>query len=289
LKSEDAKGGAEPEPPELPGRVRSPYQLTFDFLGAIGDSSRKFYVTGGLIDPKYWAESYPVIGKDQIGTTLGRAFKLVWDEHPQLQADVKLFGLAMWNQHGPAGIGLLSIGLLGTIGAAAGGEWKPASLTTTVTSALFPEQTFDLASGPARPGDLFFRQGAFSLLESTPIGTNEGENQVGLFPMIQFRGGFLDRDLTFSTGFNARYLPERDQFRFQQSFGLDYNLVRFNLGDYKASFGTEGRFNTYQQIDLNPSVTATQLAPEGTFMFQFRITEPPVQRTSPTLIDRPSF
>jgi hypothetical protein len=162
-------------------------------------------------------------------------------------------------------------------------------LTTTVTSALFPEQTFDLASGPARPGDLFFRQGAFSLLESTPIGTNEGENQVGLFPMIQFRGGFLDRDLTFSTGFNARYLPERDQFRFQQSFGLDYNLVRFNLGDYKASFGTEGRFNTYQQIDLNPSVTATQLAPEGTFMFQFRITEPPVQRTSPTLIDRPSF
>jgi hypothetical protein len=262
--------------------------LSLDFLDATADSSRNFYLRGGLLSPQYWAPSYPVIGTDQIGASLGRAFKIVWDEHPQLQADVKLFGLSMWNQHGPAAIGFGVMGVLGSVGAAAGGEWMPASKLSGLVT-LMPEQTFNLSSGPANPGDLFFRQGAFSFRDSTAIGTNEGENPVGLFPTIQFRGGFLDRDITFTTGFNARYLPEREQFRFQQSFGLDYNLARFNIGDYRASFGAEGRLNTYQQIDLSPSVTATQMAPEGTFMFQFRITEPPVQRTSPTLIDRPSF
>jgi len=179
------------------------------------------------------------------------------------------------------------MGVLGTAGAAAGGQWQPASLLSGLPSTLIPEQTFNLASGPASPGDLFFRQGAFSFGDSTRIGQNEGANPVGLFPTLQFRGQYLNRDITFTTGVNARYLPDLRQFRLQESFGLDYNLVRFNIGPYRASFGMEGRLNTYQQIDTQPAAQATPLAPEGSFMFQFRIREPPA-RNRPTLRDEPS-
>jgi hypothetical protein len=182
----------------------------------------------------------------------------------------------MLNEHMGGVIGFGAIGVLGTIGAAAGGEWWPASKLSDLAT-LVPEQTFKLASGPASPGDLYFRQGAFSFSDSTAIGKNEGDNPVGLFPTLQFRGQFLDNDITFTTGFNARYLPTLREFRLQESFGLDYNLLRFNIGPYRASFGTEGRLNTYQQIDLGPETTTTFPAPEGLFMFRFRITEPPAR------------
>ena len=290
LESADANGGVpqDPEPVLPPARTRSFAELQSDWFQAIGESSRNFQLRGGLLSPEYRAESYPVVGSDQIGTSLGRAFKLIWDEHPQLQADTKQFGLRAWREHGPAGVSFGVLGLLGTAGAAAGGEWGPASVLSTLPSLLVPELKFDLASGPARPGDLFFRQGAVNFNESTPIGRNEGENPVGLFPTLQLRGQFLDRDITASVGVNARYLPTQREVRLQESFGLDYNFLRFNLGAYRASFGMEGRLNTYQQIDLAPEVRSTPLAPEGTFMFQFRITEPPVDRSTSPYIDRPS-
>jgi hypothetical protein len=204
----------------------------------------------------------------------------------------------MWNQTGPAALSFGALGVLGTIGAAAGGEWQPASMLSGLPT-LMPEQTFQLATGPATPGDMFFRQGAFSFSDSTTIGTNEGENPVGLFPTLQFRGGYLNRDLTFTTGVNARYLPDLQQFRLQESFGVDQNLVRFNIGPYDASIQLSGRLNLYQTIDTQPDPSGmrtspvTPLAPEGTFGIEFRIFDRPSpsrrSSPSPSLVDRPSF
>ncbi len=291
LPSADANGGGpprDPPPPELPGRGRTPYQLTGDFIDAVGDSSSQFQLRGGLLSPQYRATTYPVVGTDQIGPSLGRAFRLVWDEHPQLQADVKQFGLGVWHSHTAPillGAGFGAIGVAAAAGA--GDQWAPASRVVGLAT-LIPEQTFDLASRPANPGDLFFRQGAFSFRDS-PAGRNEGENAFGLFPTLQLRGQYLDRDVTVTAGVNARFLPDLRQFRVQESFGLDYNLARFNIGAYRASFGAEGRLNTYQQIDVLPEARSTSLPAEGSFMFQFRITEPPARRgrSAPSFVDRP--
>jgi RHS repeat-associated protein len=289
LPSAEANGGVplDPPAPEPPARPRTFAQLQLDWIQAISESSQNFQLRGGLLSPEYRAESYPVTGTDQIGTSLGRAFKVVWGEHPQLQSDTKSFGLGLLRQNiGPL-VGFGVMGLLGTAGAAAGGEWQPASLLSGLPSLLIPEATFDLASGPANPGDLFFRQGAFQFRDSTAIGQNEGENPVGLFPTLQFRGQYLNRDITFTAGVNARYLPDLRQVRLQESLGLDYNLLRVNLGAYRASLGLEGRLNTYQQIDTRPELQATPLAPEGFFGLQFRFTERPTQSRR-TLRDEPS-
>jgi hypothetical protein len=186
----------------------------------------------------------------------------------------------------PALVGFGVLGLMGTAGAAAGGEWGPASmlsgLASTFASSLPP---FNLASGPANPGDLFFRQGVVGFGESTRIGQGEGDNAVGLFPTLRLRGEFLNRDLTVTTGVNARYLPDLRQVRLQESFGIDQNLVRFNAGPYAASLQLSGRFNMYQQIDTQPQLRATSLTPEGTLGLEFRITERPARPRPPTQRD----
>ena len=276
LPSADANGGGPPLDPPLPdlrGRTRSPYQLTLDFVDAIGDSSRQFQLRGGLLSPEYRASNYPVIGTDQIFPSLGRALKLTWDEHRQLQADVKSFGLGIWSNNTAPILAFGVFGLAGIAAAAgAGNEWAPASKVIGLAT-LVPEQTLHLSDRPWSPGDLYFRQLAFNFKESTSIGRNEGNNVLSLYPTLQFRGQYLDRDITFTAGANARYLPDLHQFRIQESFGLDYNLVRFRIGDYRASFGAEGRLNLYQQVDLLPSASSTSLPNEGSIMFQFRITE----------------
>jgi hypothetical protein len=260
--------------------------LSWDWSQAISESTLNFQLRGGLLSPEYRAESYPVIGSDQIGTSFGRAFTIVWDEHPQLQADTAAFGARMWREHGAAGLSFLLMGMGGVVGAAAGGEWEPASMASSLPAVLVPE--LDIASGSARLGPFLFRQLAFNFNESTPIGSNEGENPVGLFPTVSGRGQFLDRDLTATAGVNTRYVPTLRELRLQESFGLDYNLVRFNIGDYRAAFGMEGRLNLYQQIDLLPEMRTTFPEAEGTFFFQFRITEPPVDRSTLPYVDRPS-
>jgi RHS repeat-associated protein len=296
LPSADANGGGPPRtppPPELPARHLQFWQLQSDWFAAIGDSSRNFQLRGGLLSPEYRASSYPVTGTDQILPSLGRAFKIIWGEHPQLQADTKDFGLRMWNQHGAAAISFGVLGLLGAAGAAAGGEWQPLSLLPGLAT-LMPEQsTRELATGPASPGDMFFRRIVFNFNDSTTIGQNEGRNAFGLAPTLQFRGGYLNRDLTITTGLNARYLPDLRQFRLQESLGIDQNLVRFNIGPYDASLQLSGRVNFYQQMDTQGGGSVTPLTPEGTFGLQFRIFDRPTPRRStspsPTFIDRPSF
>ena len=242
---------SDPPAPELPARSRSPYQLTLDFVDALGDSSRQFQLRGGLVAPEYRAEHYPVTGTDQIGPSIGRALHLTWDEHPQLQADVKAFGLGIWNRNSVPILLFGGFGLAGIATAAgAGNQWSPAS-TAIGFATLVPELTAHLSDGPGSPGDLNFRQFAFNFRDSTSIGRNEGNDVLGLFPTGQFRGQFLNHDLTFTAGLNARYLPDDREFRLQESLGLDYNLFRFNIGDPRASFGTESRLNLYQQIDLS--------------------------------------
>lgn len=287
LPSADANGGGPPRdpPPETPpARPRTLFQLQSDWLQAIGESSQNFQARGGLLSPEFRAPSYPVVGTDQIGSSLGRAFRVVWSEHPQLQADTTAFGMGLLRQNIPPLVGFGVLGLMGTVGAASGGEWGPASMLSGLPATLVPPIPFNLASGPANPGDLFFRQGVVQFRDSTRIGQGEGDNVVGLHPTLQLRGQFLDRDITVTTGVNARYLPDLRQVRLQESFGLDYNLLRFNIGPYRAAFGMEGRLNTYQQIDTRPELQATPLAPEGSFMFQFRIMEPPA-RSRPTQRD----
>ena len=291
LPSADANGGGpprDPPPPALTGRDRNPYQLTLDVLDAWSESSRQFQLRGGLLSPQYRASSYPVTGSNQILPSLGRAFKLTLDEHPQLQADLKHFGLGIWNNYQVPILTFGGFGLLGVATAAgAGNEWGPASKVLGFLPTLVPEQTVSLSQGPSSPGDLYFRQFAFSLRDSTTIGRNEGNNALGIFPTFQFRGQYLDHDITFTGGVNTRYLPDLRQFRLQESFGIDYNLLRFNIGDYRASFGTEGRLNLYQQINLSEPTGSTSYRNEGSFMFQFRITEPPARNSSRRLEDTP--
>ena len=132
--------------------------------------------------------------------------------------------------------------------AASQGEWRPAALVSGLAT-LMPEQTGALANRPASPGDLFFRQAAFSFADSTPIGANEGASPLGIFPTLQLRGQFLDRDITVTAGVNARFLPERQQFRLQESLGVDYAIARFTTQQYRGYFGFAARANLYQQFD----------------------------------------
>ncbi|MGD2087635.1 MAG: SpvB/TcaC N-terminal domain-containing protein [Candidatus Aminicenantes bacterium] len=272
--------GGEPSTPDLPeARERTPYQLHQDLIDAISDSSRRFRLRGGLLSPEYRAERYPVTGIDQIGPSLGRAFEVVWDEHPQLQADLKEFGLEVLRQHWA---GILFVGVFGLTATslyALANQWEPASTVSGLLPTFIPDRPFQLGEEqPISPGNLFFRQGYFSLSESTTIGGDEGENPVGLFPTFQLRGQIFNRDITITTGLNARFLPELLQFRFQESIGLYLNITRFDLGPYQGSFSTGARLNLYQQINLQQSAGSTSLPAEGALLLHLRIQEPPTPR-----------
>ena len=102
----------DPEPTPLKGRSLTFKELLSEGINATADSSLNFQIHGGLILPKYWAKSYPVTGTDQI-LPLGCSFKLVLGEHPQLEADLKLYAGEFWDKHKAEIIAGLGIGLAG--------------------------------------------------------------------------------------------------------------------------------------------------------------------------------
>src|SRR5262249_53404422 len=130
-----------------------------------------------------------------------------------------------------------------------GNQYGPLAGLVGFVPTLVGTHKFDIPGRPLDPGDLHLNQGAFETLSSTTIGPNEGAHAFGVEPTLKLFGQFLQHDITFTAGVNVRYLPALQQFRVQESVGLDFNLARFRLGPYPASLGLEGRANIYQQID----------------------------------------
>ena len=161
------------------------------------------------------------------------------------------------------------------LGAAAGeGNWAPASKVAGLAT-LIPDQKFTLKLTSEFTRDPSYLKGSVSFLESTPIGQNEGENQVGLFPVVNLFGHIGDRDLTLHAGVNTRFLPDSSELRVQPSFGVDINIAKINLGPYLVTLDFEARYNTYQHIDLIHGERNSSPGSESSFGLMFNLFEKP--------------